>query len=140
MTDEKEGSSGVEGLAKTRTYGKFRCHNPSCMARITVQPGAKHVTGAGQYNHARAGIGRQLCLCGQQTVYDIAVYRVALVWSVQRDRHHTAIRFHDYRIRHLPILQEKRCTYVDIYTMTMSQYSRATEQCHRCGHRGKSRQ
>jgi hypothetical protein len=41
MTEEKGELSGVEGLAKTRTYGQFRCHNPSCMARITVEPGAK---------------------------------------------------------------------------------------------------
>lgn len=41
MTQEKDQSSGVEGLAKTRTYGVFRCHNPSCMARIAVEPGAK---------------------------------------------------------------------------------------------------
>jgi len=40
MTDKKEELSGVEGLAKTRTHGKFRCHNPSCMARISVAPGA----------------------------------------------------------------------------------------------------
>ncbi len=40
MAIEKEGLSGAESLAKTRTYGKFRCHNPSCMARITVEPGA----------------------------------------------------------------------------------------------------
>ncbi|MEA3360064.1 MAG: hypothetical protein U9R17_11760 [Thermodesulfobacteriota bacterium] len=40
MAIEKGGMSGAESLAKTRTYGKFRCHNPSCMARITVEPGA----------------------------------------------------------------------------------------------------
>jgi len=40
MTDREEESSGADGLAKTRTYGKFRCHNPSCMARISVEPGA----------------------------------------------------------------------------------------------------
>lgn len=42
MAMEREGLSGAEGLAKTRTYGKFRCHNPSCMARITVPSGATH--------------------------------------------------------------------------------------------------
>lgn len=39
MAKEKEGLSGAESLAKTRTYGKFRCHNPSCMERIEVEPG-----------------------------------------------------------------------------------------------------
>ncbi len=34
--DDKQ--STAEGLRKTRTYGKFRCHNPSCMGRL--QPGA----------------------------------------------------------------------------------------------------
>ena len=42
MAIEKEKLSGAESLRKTRTYGKFRCHNPSCMGRITVDPGAKH--------------------------------------------------------------------------------------------------
>ena len=41
MAAEKKDLSGAESLAKTRTYGKFRCHNPSCMARIEVPPGAK---------------------------------------------------------------------------------------------------
>jgi len=31
MTSEKEGLSTAESLRKTRTYGKFRCHNPTCM-------------------------------------------------------------------------------------------------------------
>jgi len=35
--------SGAESLRKTRTYGKFRCHNPSCMARIHPKPGEKTV-------------------------------------------------------------------------------------------------
>jgi hypothetical protein len=35
--------SGAETLAKTRTYGKFRCHNPSCMGRLTPEKGAEHV-------------------------------------------------------------------------------------------------
>ncbi|MEA3442387.1 MAG: hypothetical protein U9R04_02705 [Chloroflexota bacterium] len=37
----KEVLSTAESLAKTRTYGKFRCPNPECMARITVPPGTK---------------------------------------------------------------------------------------------------
>jgi hypothetical protein len=41
MAIEEEKLSGAESLRKTRTYGKFRCHNPSCMGRITVEPGAK---------------------------------------------------------------------------------------------------
>ena len=34
MAMEKGGLSGAESLAKTRTYGTFRCHNPSCMGRL----------------------------------------------------------------------------------------------------------
>ena len=34
MATEKKGLSTAENLRKTRTYGKFRCHNPSCMERI----------------------------------------------------------------------------------------------------------
>ena len=40
MAAERDGMSTAESLRKTRTYGKFRCFNPSCMARITVEPGA----------------------------------------------------------------------------------------------------
>jgi hypothetical protein len=40
--DEKK-LSGAESLRKTRTYGKFRCHNPSCMGRIQPTSGQKHV-------------------------------------------------------------------------------------------------
>lgn len=35
--------SGAESLRKTRTYGKVRCHNPSCMGRLVPGPGDKHV-------------------------------------------------------------------------------------------------
>jgi len=42
MAIDEEKLSGAETLRKTRTYGKFRCHNPSCMGRISVEPGAKH--------------------------------------------------------------------------------------------------
>jgi len=38
MAIEKERQSTAESLRQTRTYGKFRCHNPSCMGRL--QPGA----------------------------------------------------------------------------------------------------
>ena len=40
--DEKK-LSGAESLRKTRTYGKVRCHNPSCMGRIQPNRGEKHV-------------------------------------------------------------------------------------------------
>lgn len=40
MAMDREKLSGAESLGKTRTYGKFRCHNPSCMGRITAEPGA----------------------------------------------------------------------------------------------------
>jgi len=39
--DEKK-QSAAESLRKTRTFGKVRCHNPSCMGRIQPEPGAKH--------------------------------------------------------------------------------------------------
>jgi hypothetical protein len=35
--------SGAESLRKTRTYGKFRCHNPSCMGRLQPQAGDTQV-------------------------------------------------------------------------------------------------
>ena len=34
--------SGAESLRKSRTFGKIRCHNPSCMERIVPEPGADH--------------------------------------------------------------------------------------------------
>jgi hypothetical protein len=37
----KDDLTSAESLRKTRTYGKFRCHNPTCMGRIEVPPGAK---------------------------------------------------------------------------------------------------
>ena len=43
MAVDKEKISGAESLRKTRTYGKFRCHNPSCMGRLAPTAGAKHV-------------------------------------------------------------------------------------------------
>ncbi len=43
MAINKEKLSEAENLRKTRTYGKFRCHNPSCMGRIQPTPGEKHV-------------------------------------------------------------------------------------------------
>ncbi|MBW1911187.1 MAG: hypothetical protein JRJ11_16900 [Deltaproteobacteria bacterium] len=41
MAIEKEGLSTAESLRKTRTYGKFRCHNPTCMERIQPEKGKK---------------------------------------------------------------------------------------------------
>ena len=41
MADEE--ISTAEALRKTRTYGKFRCHNPSCMGRLEPESGQAHV-------------------------------------------------------------------------------------------------
>jgi len=66
-TEEKQ--SAAESLRKTRTFGKVRCHNPSCMGRITPEPGAQRVrcpTCGMEYRliwvnetlpHPRAGMG-----------------------------------------------------------------------------------
>jgi len=43
MAMDKSKLSGAESLRKTRTYGKFRCHNPSCMGRLVPTAGSKHV-------------------------------------------------------------------------------------------------
>lgn len=43
MTIEKERLSTAESLRKTRTYGKFRCHNPSCMGRLQPAKGDKTI-------------------------------------------------------------------------------------------------
>jgi len=43
MAKESEKLSGAESLSKTRTFGKIRCHNPSCMERIQPSPGAEKV-------------------------------------------------------------------------------------------------
>ncbi len=43
MAIEQEKLSGAESLRKTRTYGKIRCHNPSCMERIQPTAGAEKV-------------------------------------------------------------------------------------------------
>jgi hypothetical protein len=34
VVDEKDNLSTAESLRATRTYGKFRCHNPTCMERL----------------------------------------------------------------------------------------------------------
>lgn len=43
MATDKEGLSIAESLRATRTYGKFRCHNTSCIGRLQPEAGAKHV-------------------------------------------------------------------------------------------------
>lgn len=43
MTIENKELSGAESLRKTRTYGKFRCHNPTCMGRLEPKPGDTRV-------------------------------------------------------------------------------------------------
>ena len=43
MAMDKSKLSGAESLRKTSTYGKFRCHNPSCMGRLVPTGGSKHV-------------------------------------------------------------------------------------------------
>jgi hypothetical protein len=43
MASEKDGLSTAENLRQTRTYGQFRCHNPSCMGRLQPEPGASQV-------------------------------------------------------------------------------------------------
>ena len=35
--------STSEALSKTRTYGQFRCHNPSCMGRLQPEAGQAQV-------------------------------------------------------------------------------------------------
>jgi tRNA(Ile2) C34 agmatinyltransferase TiaS len=43
MTVDADKTSNAESLRATRTYGKFRCHNPSCMGRLQPAAGDKHV-------------------------------------------------------------------------------------------------
>lgn len=40
---DREKLSGAESLRKTRTYGKFRCHNPGCMGRLQPETGQQQV-------------------------------------------------------------------------------------------------
>ena len=44
MSTEANHLSSAEALRKTRTYGKVRCHNPSCMGRRQPEPGVLQVT------------------------------------------------------------------------------------------------
>ena len=43
MAIDAEKLSAAESLRKTRTFGKVRCHNPSCMERMEPSPGAAHI-------------------------------------------------------------------------------------------------
>jgi len=40
---ERGGKSLAENLRDTRTYGKFRCHNPTCMERLEPKKGDKTI-------------------------------------------------------------------------------------------------
>jgi hypothetical protein len=44
MTMDPKQVSASESLRDTRTYGKVRCHNPSCMDRIVPEPGAEQIS------------------------------------------------------------------------------------------------
>ena len=44
MASDEEKRSTAEALRETRTYGKFRCHNPSCMGRMEPTPGSQQIT------------------------------------------------------------------------------------------------
>ena len=43
MATGKEVKSTAETLRDTRTYGKFRCHNPTCMERLVAKKGDKTI-------------------------------------------------------------------------------------------------
>ncbi len=43
MAGDSKKLSASESLLKTRTFGKVRCHNPSCMDRLTPSPGSKEI-------------------------------------------------------------------------------------------------
>jgi hypothetical protein len=43
MAPEKEVISTAESLRSTRTYGKVRCHNPTCMERLEPKKGDKTI-------------------------------------------------------------------------------------------------
>ncbi len=43
MAIDKDKKSAAESLRKTRSFGKVRCHNPSCMERLVPAPGDEHV-------------------------------------------------------------------------------------------------
>jgi len=43
MERDKKVGATVESLRSTRTYGKFRCHNPTCMERLEPKKGQKTI-------------------------------------------------------------------------------------------------
>jgi len=43
MATETSKPSVAETLRKTRSFGKVRCHNPSCMGRLQPASGADHM-------------------------------------------------------------------------------------------------
>ncbi|MFC1798731.1 hypothetical protein ACFLZL_02875 [Thermodesulfobacteriota bacterium] len=43
MSIENKQKTSAESLRKTRTFGKVRCHNPSCMDRLEPKPGDETV-------------------------------------------------------------------------------------------------
>lgn len=43
MAIDNEKFSASQSLRKTRTYGKVRCHNPSCMGRLEPTPGSQQI-------------------------------------------------------------------------------------------------
>jgi predicted RNA-binding Zn-ribbon protein involved in translation (DUF1610 family) len=43
MAEDDRKVSTAESLRKTRTYGKVRCHNPSCMGRLQPEAGQDKV-------------------------------------------------------------------------------------------------
>ena len=44
MATDTGKSSASESLRKTRTFGKVRCHNPSCMGRLEPAPGSQQIS------------------------------------------------------------------------------------------------
>ena len=44
MATDTGKTSASASLRKTRTYGKVRCHNPSCMGRLEPEPGAQQIS------------------------------------------------------------------------------------------------
>ena len=43
MAIQDDGKSTAESLRTTRTYGRVRCHNPTCMERLEPKSGDKTV-------------------------------------------------------------------------------------------------
>lgn len=44
MATDKDQVSASQSLLSTRTYGKVRCHNPSCMDRLAPEPDAQQIS------------------------------------------------------------------------------------------------